>query len=92
MRVLPIGWPISFVRHERDARRAPAKSRLHAFLRDLDLIGYYLPLGWPILSLCRAWRKPPYGYRGIPKERAREIRGEFIWRLKDRPLPPRASR
>jgi 1-acyl-sn-glycerol-3-phosphate acyltransferase len=91
-KIVPLGWPLAFVRHERDARRAPPKSRLHAFLRDLDLIGYYLPFGWPILSLSRAWRKPPYGYRGIPKERAREIRGEFIWRLKDRPLPPRASR
>jgi 1-acyl-sn-glycerol-3-phosphate acyltransferase len=91
-RVLPIGWPLSFVRHERDARRAPPRSRLHAFVRDLDLIGYYLPFGWPLLSLCRWLRKPPYGYRGIPKERAREIRGEFIWRLSERPLPPRGSR
>jgi len=88
-RILPTGWPVAFVRHERDARRAPPRSRLHAFFRDLDLIGYYLPFGWPILSLCRRFRKPPYGYRGVPKEHAREQRGEFIWRLSERPLPPK---
>ena len=88
-RILPTGWPVAFVRHERDGRRAPPRSRLHAFLRDLDLIGYYLPFGWIVLTLGRRLRKPPYGYRGVPKERAREQRGEFIWRLSERPLPPR---
>ena len=88
-RVLPTGWPIAFVRHDRDARRAAPRSRLHAFVRDLDLIGYYLPFGWLVLALCRRLRKPPYGYRGVPAEHAREQRGEFIWRLSERALPPR---
>jgi hypothetical protein len=86
-KILPIGWPLAFVRHERDARRPPAKNWLHAFVRDLDLIGYYLPLGWLFLSLCRRLRKPPYGYRGMPKAEAAATRGEFIWRLSERPLP-----
>jgi 1-acyl-sn-glycerol-3-phosphate acyltransferase len=90
-RVVPLGWPVSFVRRERDRGRPPARNRLHAFLRDLDLVGYYLPLGWPLLSLSRRLRRPPYGYRGVPRERAREQRGEFIWRLSERPLPPRAT-
>ena len=88
-RVLPIGWPVAFVKHERDGRRAAPRSRLHGFLRDLDLIGYYLPFGWVLLTLCRRLRRPPYGYRGVPKEHAREMRGEFIWRLSERALPPR---
>ena len=88
-RVLPTGWPVAFVRHVRDLDRPPAKNKLHAVLRDLDLIGYYLPLGWLLLSLTRRLRKPPYGYRGVPAEQAREQRGEFIWRLSERPLPPR---
>jgi 1-acyl-sn-glycerol-3-phosphate acyltransferase len=88
-RILPTGWPVAFVRHERDGRRAPPRSRLHAFVRDLDLIGYYLPFGWALLTICRRLRKPPYGYRGVPKDHAREQRGEFIWRLTERPLPPK---
>ena len=68
---------------------AAPRSRLHAFVRDLDLIGYYLPFGWILLALCRRLRKPPYGYRGVPPEHAREQRGEFIWRLSERALPPR---
>jgi len=87
--LLPVGWPLTFVRHERDRRRPPARSRLHAFLRDLDLAAFYLPLGWPLLTLARRLRRPPYGFRGLtPKER-NEIEGNFVWHLKDRPLPPR---
>jgi hypothetical protein len=41
--------------------RVPAKSWLGGVLRDWDLLGFYLPLGWPLLSLTRRFRKPPYG-------------------------------
>lgn len=90
-RILPLGWPVAFLRHDRDRKRPPARNRLHAFLRDWDLIGFYLPFGWPLLSLTRKLRKPPYGYRGLyPKER-REREGAFHWHLEERPLPPRET-
>jgi len=90
-RILPVGWVFAFVRHERNRRRPPARSRLHAFFRDLDLLAYYLPFGWPLIALLRRFRKPPYGYRGLtPKER-REREGAFHWHLKERPLPPNDS-
>lgn len=85
--ILPLGWPLGFIRHERDRRRPPARNRLHALLRDWDLAGFYLPFGWPLLSLTRALRRPPYGYRGLSRASAREVRGDFIWRLAERPLP-----
>jgi len=88
-RVLPTGWTMSFVRAERDQYRPPARNRLHAVLRDFDLVAFYLPLGWPLLSLARALRRPPYGYRGLSREQARERQGSFVWRLSERPLPPR---
>jgi len=85
----PLGWPVSFVRHERDRRRPPAKNKLHAFARDLDLLAYYLPFGWLLLAAARRLRKPPYGYRGLsPKER-REVEGCYRWSLDERPLPER---
>ncbi len=87
--ILPIAWPATFLRSERDRLRPPARNRLHALLRDWDLIGFYLPLGWPLLSIFRALRRPPYGYRGMSREEARRKRGEFIWRLAERPLPDR---
>ena len=90
--VLPTGWPVAFVRNERDHHRAPARSRRHAFVRDADLIAFYLPLGWPLLSLFRRLRRPPYGYRGLTAREAREVQGTFTWRLSERPLPPRADR
>jgi len=89
--VLPTGWPVSFIRRARDARRPPARNALHRILRDWDLIGFYLPLGWPLLSLARMFRKPPCGYRGIPREERVQREGAFMWRLSDRPLPPRPS-
>jgi len=85
IRIVPLGWPVAFLRHERDRARPPARSRLHAWLRDWDLIGFYLPFGWPLLSLTRTLRRPPYGRRGLdpsPDDRS-------IWRLAERPLPPR---
>jgi 1-acyl-sn-glycerol-3-phosphate acyltransferase len=91
-RILPWGWPLTFIREERDQQRPPARSRLHAILRDWDLVGFYLPFGWPLLSLARAFRRPPYGYRGLTRAEAREQQGNYLWRLRDRPLPPREPR
>jgi len=89
--LLPVGWPLTFVRHERDRRRPPARNALHAFLRDLDLAAFYLPLGWPLLTLARRLRKPPYGFRGLTRKERNEIEGNFHWHLHERPLPPRAG-
>ncbi len=88
-RVLPTGWPTLFVRYDRDRRRPPARGRLHRWLRDWDLVGFYLPLGWLLLSLTRRLRKPPCGYRGLSAEERRRREGAFTWHLRDRPLPPR---
>ena len=63
-KMLPLGWPWIFVRHDRNRRRPPARSWLGGVLRDWDLLGFYLPLGWFFLSLTRRFRKPPYGYGG----------------------------
>ena len=79
---------LAYLRLERDRRRAPARNRLHALLRDWDLIGFYLPFGWPLLSLFRALRRPPCGYRGLSRDERRERQGNFLWRLSERPLPP----
>ena len=87
-RLLPTGWPVAFVRFDRDRRRPPARNALHRWLRDWDLLFWYLPiLGWPLLSLARAWRRPPCGYRGLPREARREQEGSWVWRLAERPLP-----
>lgn len=88
-RILPWGWPIATVRLDRDRRRPPARSRLHALLRDWDLIGFYLPFGWPLLSLTRWLRRPPYGYRGLSRAERRARQGNYLWRLSEQPLPPR---
>lgn len=90
-RALATGWPISFIKHERDRARPPARNRLHAILRDLDLVAFYLPFGWPLLSLARAFRRPPYGHRGVPRGEYALREGRFLWRLAERPLPPRAE-
>jgi 1-acyl-sn-glycerol-3-phosphate acyltransferase len=92
LRVLPPGWAVSFVRHDRNRRRAPARNRLQALLRDWDLAFFYLPLGWPLLNLARGLRRPPCGFRGVDPERRREIEGNFHWRLDERPLPPAPDR
>ena len=88
--LLPWGWPVAYLRLERDRHRPPARNRWHALLRDWDLIGFYLPFGWPLLSLFRALRRPPCGYRGLSRAEKRERQGNFLWRLSERPLPPRA--
>jgi len=87
--ILPWGWPLAFIRTERNHQRPPARNRLHAILRDWDLVGFYLPFGWPLLSLARAFRRPPCGYRGLTREAIRQQQGNFIWHLRDNPLPPR---
>lgn len=85
--ILPWGWPVAYLRMERDRRRPPARSRWHAVLRDWDLIGFYIPFGWPLLSIFRALRRPPCGYRGLSAEEKRERQGNYLWRLSERPLP-----
>ena len=90
LRATPLGWPLTFIRHDRDRRRAPARNRLHAIVRDLDLAAWYLPfIGWPLLSLFRALRRPPYGWRGVPRAERQRREGERLWKLRDDPLPER---
>ena len=87
--VLPTGWVVAFLRHDRNRRRGPARNKLIAFLRDFDLAAFYLPFGWPLLSLARAFRKPPYGYRGLSRRERRRVEGTYRWDLRTAPLPPR---
>lgn len=87
-RMLPTHWAGNIVRLDRDQRRPVARGRLHALVRDWDLIGFYLPFGWPLLSLTRALRRPPYGYRGLSGDERRRIQGRFVWHLAEQPLPP----
>jgi 1-acyl-sn-glycerol-3-phosphate acyltransferase len=88
-KVLPCGWPWAFIRHDRDRRRERARNWLHGVLRDWDILFFYLPLGWPFLTLTRRLRKPPYGFRGLSKKERKEREGNFHWHLDHRPLPPR---
>jgi len=91
--VIGPGWPYGFIRHERDLVRPAAPNRLHKWLRDADLIAYYLPLiGWPIIAALRWARKPPYGYRGLSKPEKRKRQGGYLWSLVQIPLLPRALR
>ncbi|MCH3710082.1 hypothetical protein LZC18_10070, partial [Campylobacter coli] len=83
---LPFGWAAAFTRFERNRSRPPAFGWWHALVRDWDLIGYFLPFGWPILSLARRWRRPPAGYRGLSKEARRGREGAEMWNLSERPL------
>jgi len=91
LRTLPVAWPATITRFERDRARSPASNPVLGWLRDWDLAGFYLPFGWPLLSLTRALRRPPYGYRGLSKAEAQERRGEFVWHLAERPLPESAD-
>ncbi|MFB3133450.1 MAG: 1-acyl-sn-glycerol-3-phosphate acyltransferase [Rhodothermales bacterium] len=91
LRATPLGWPYTFIQHDRDRQRPPAKNRLHAFVRDLDILAYYLPFGWFILALTRKLRRPPYGYRGLSADERREREGAYRWSLETRPLPTRAA-
>jgi 1-acyl-sn-glycerol-3-phosphate acyltransferase len=85
----PLGWPYAYIRRDRDRERPPARNGLHAFLRDWDILFYYMPLGWIGIALARILRKPPYGYRGLTREERIEREGSFRWQLDERPLPPR---
>lgn len=86
-RTTPLGWAWAFTRFHRDLSRTPARNTVHAVVRDWDLVGYYLPLGWPLLSLARNVRRPPHGYRGLGERERRDREGAFLWSLEDRPLP-----
>ncbi len=86
-KAIPLGWPFAFVQHDRDLQRSPARNKLHAALRDLDILAFYLPFGWFVLALLRRLRKPPYGYRGLSKQERRVREGSYRWSLKKRPLP-----
>ena len=85
-RALPISWTFVINRTDRDGRRPAARNAVHAALRDWDLLGFYLPLGWPLLSLTRALRKPPCGYRGMSRDARMRREGQFVWELDDPPL------
>lgn len=87
-RVLPPAWTVAMVRQDRDRHRPRARNRLLGLLRDWDLLFFYMPFGWPLLSLVRWLRHPPYGYRGLEPEERREVQGRFLWKLSGRPLPP----
>jgi 1-acyl-sn-glycerol-3-phosphate acyltransferase len=89
LRTTPLGWPYAYLRLDRDRQRPPARNALHAFLRDWDILFFYLPLGWIGLALARRFRKPPCGYRGLAPEQRREREGTFRWNLETHPLPPR---
>ncbi len=78
----PFGWPVLFTRHYRDFYDRKAKIKIRSrWLRDWDLIGYYLPFGWILLALFRRFRKPPYGNRGLSKEQIARKEGRFVWFL-----------
>ncbi len=78
----PFGWPILFTRHFRDFYDRKAKRKIpNRWLRDWDLIGYYLPFGWILLALFRKLRKPPYGNRGLSKTEKQRKEGSFVWSI-----------
>ena len=78
----PFGWPILFTRHYRDFYdRKSGKKNPNHWLRDWDLIGYYLPFGWILLALFRMLRKPPNGNRGLKKHEIDKKEGRYIWSI-----------
>jgi 1-acyl-sn-glycerol-3-phosphate acyltransferase len=91
LRTTPLGWPLSFVTHDRDRKRPPAKNWLHKIVRDLDIAAWYMPFGWFLIALIRKLRKPPYGYRGLSEDEKRRTQGSYRWSLDDQPLPPRPT-
>lgn len=87
----PFGWPFSYIKNERDLFR-PKAGPLWSFIRDWDICLFFVPFGWIFLSLSRALRKAPYGYRGLSKEEWRTKTGSYFWNLKENPLPSRKDR
>ena len=78
----PFGWPILFTRHYRDFHDRKAKRNITSrWMRDWDLIGYYLPFGWIFLALFRKLRKPPYGNRGLSNVEKMRKEGSFVWSI-----------
>lgn len=92
LKTTPLGWPFAFLRHDRDRQRPPAQNVFHRLLRDIDILGYYLPFGWVVLAALRELRRPPYGYRGLSDVERRRREGLYRWSLADNPLPERTSR
>ena len=86
-RATPFGWPFTYLQHDRDRRRPPARNWLHALVRDLDILAYYVPFGWPLIALLRRLRRPPYGYRGLTPEERMRREGDYRWSLDVNPLP-----
>lgn len=84
--LLPFLWPYKFLLHERKRHRAMPRSRLLRWLLNWDILFFFLPFGWPFLSLVRALRKPPFGYRGLSRAERRRRQGEYHWHLKTHPL------
>lgn len=78
----PFGWPILFTRHYRDFHDRKNNRKIpNRWLRDWDLIGYYLPFGWIFLTLFRKLRKPPYGNRGLSTEERAQKEGGYVWSI-----------
>lgn len=90
LRLLPLGWPPDILSLERDLKTS---NRTRLRFRDWDVLAWYVPvLGWPLLAFIRRLRRPPFGMRGLTRRDARLRQGEFLWSLKDLPLPsPPAS-
>ena len=78
----PFGWPVLFTRHYRDFYEKKEKRNISSrWLRDWDLIGYYLPLGWILLAIARKFRKPPFGNRGLSKKDKNNKEGRYVWSI-----------
>lgn len=92
LRATPLGWPFTFIKHERDMHRQEARNRLHDLLRDWDIWLYFVPLGWFLIALVRKFRNPPYGYKGMSDEERKFKTGSYFWSLKDHPMPERHER
>ena len=91
LKATPLGWPFSYIKNERDLYR-PKAGFLWSTIRDWDIWLFFVPFGWIFLSLTRALRKAPYGYRGMKKDEWRKKTGSYFWNLKDNPIASRKER